>query len=70
MFVIKLLSLLMFAAFGRADDRADPKQQAMADISLGMQGLKEAASDPALLAQLMQDMAVSCAGRNPVHGYW
>jgi hypothetical protein len=42
--------------FARADDKVT---QAMTDIGLGMEGLKEAGSNPALLAQLMQDMAVS-----------
>ena len=44
----------------QSDDKADPRKQAMADIGVGMQGLKEAASDPAVLAQLLQDMSVSC----------
>jgi hypothetical protein len=32
---------------------------ALTNIQLGMQGLMQAGSDPAMLAQLMQDMQVS-----------
>jgi hypothetical protein len=55
----KLFVLFLLAVVVRSDDKIDPRKQAMADISLGMQGLKEAGSDPALLAQLLQDMSVS-----------
>ena len=30
------------------------------DISMGMAGIQQAAKDPKMLAQLMQDMQVSC----------
>ena len=33
--------------------------QAMRDMQAGMAGLKEAANNPAMLAQLMRDLAVS-----------
>lgn len=59
MFLTRVLQLVVLAVFVRADDKVDPRRQAMADISLGMEGLKEAGSNPALLAQLLQDMAVS-----------
>lgn len=37
----------------------DPKKDAEYDISMGMAGIQQAAKDPKLLAQLMQDMQVS-----------
>ena len=42
----------------------DPKKDAEYDISMGMAGVQQAAKDPKLLAQLMQDMQVSCLGRH------
>ena len=54
MFLKTLFSFLLLAvAFCSAQDR-----DAMHDIQVGMQGLKEAAKDPALLAQLIRDMQV------------
>lgn len=52
--------LACFVAFSVAKkDEEDPTAQAIKDLKLGMAGLKEAASNPAMLAQLMQDMQVS-----------
>jgi hypothetical protein len=51
--------VFILAAFVKSDDNIDPKKQASADVALGMQGLSEASSDPAVLAQLLQDMNVS-----------
>ena len=44
--------MLTFAA------KVDEKEQAANDFYMGMAGLKEAASNPAMLAQLMQDLQV------------
>jgi hypothetical protein len=53
MFIKTLFSfLLLVVAFCAA------QRDAMEDIQLGMQGLKEAVKDPALLAQLIRDMQV------------
>jgi len=52
MFIKTLFSfLLLLVAFCAAQDR-----DAMNDIQVGLQGLKEAGKDPALLAQLIRDM--------------
>ncbi|CAB9518292.1 expressed unknown protein [Seminavis robusta] len=52
MFLKTLFSfLLLVVAFCAAQDR-----DTMHDIQVGMQGLKEAAKDPAMLAQLIRDM--------------
>jgi hypothetical protein len=46
------LGALLLAPTVFADD------EALRDLHIGMQGLKEAAQNPALLAQLMQDLQV------------
>ena len=52
MFINTLFSfLLLLVAFCAAQDSAH-------DIQVGLQGLMEAAKDPALLAQLVRDMQV------------
>jgi hypothetical protein len=56
MFVKTLFSFLLLLAvvgFSAAQDR-----DAMQDIQIGLQGLQQAAKDPALLAQLIRDMQV------------
>jgi uncharacterized membrane protein len=54
-FVKAVLSLgaLLIAPTVLADD------EALRDLQIGMQGLKEAANNPELLAQLMHDLQVS-----------
>jgi len=52
--LFSFLLLLLVVAFCAAQDAKDTLQ----DIQLGLQGLKEAASNPALMAQLMRDMQV------------
>lgn len=41
----------------------DATEQAIKDLKLGMAGIQEAASNPAVLAQLMQDLQVSATIR-------
>lgn len=50
LFSFLLVLLVSFCAAQESDT--------MRDIQLGLQGLKEAGKDPALLAQLMRDMQV------------
>jgi hypothetical protein len=38
--------------------KKEEEDSALRDLQIGMQGLKEAASNPALMAQLMRDLAV------------
>jgi hypothetical protein len=45
---------MLLAPSAFADD------ESLRDLQIGMQGLKEAAQNPALLAQLMQDLQVRC----------
>jgi uncharacterized membrane protein len=54
-FIKAVLSLgaLLIAPTVLADD------EALRDLQIGMQGLKEAANNPELLAQLMHDLQVS-----------
>lgn len=47
------VGLLLSASTGFA------QEDAIRDMQVGMQGLKQAGEDPAMLAQLMQDMQVS-----------
>lgn len=65
---LSLLGVLLIAvsrisvaagAAARASSRvADPEEDAERDALIGMGGLKQAVSDPKLLAQLMQDLQV------------
>ena len=48
------LSVLLFAPAYAQDKEAE----ALRDLQLGLQGIQEAAKNPALLAQLMQDLQV------------
>lgn len=50
-----LVGLTVMAGVATAQDAA---AEALRDMQIGMQGLKQAGSDPALLAQLMQDLQV------------
>lgn len=50
-----LLSLAVLSAPVLADDAKD---DALRNMQIGMQGLKEAANNPQLLAQLMHDLQV------------
>jgi hypothetical protein len=51
-------SVLLFAPVSAQNKEAD----AMRDLQLGLQGIQEAAKNPALLAQLMQDLQVCVRG--------
>lgn len=51
-------SVLFFAPVSAQDKEAD----AMRDLQLGLQGIQEAAKNPALLAQLMHDLQVRIRG--------
>jgi len=48
-------AVALFACAAAADDM---KEDPLRDISIGMQGLEQAAQDPALMAQLLQDLQV------------
>lgn len=48
------VSVLLFTPAAAQEKEAD----AMRDLQLGLQGIQEAAKNPALLAQLMQDLQV------------
>ena len=52
-FVLMVCLMTSFAA------KKEDDESALRDLQIGMAGLKEAASNPALLAQLMRDLAVS-----------
>lgn len=52
---ITAFAVLLFAPVSAQDVEAD----AMRDLQLGLQGIQEAAKNPVLLAQLMQDLQVS-----------
>jgi hypothetical protein len=62
-----LLSLLFLlvsvatTAFARKKDDEEAAQQALRDLQIGMNGLKEAGSNPAMLAQMMRDLQVGDA---------
>jgi hypothetical protein len=51
-------SVLLFAPVSAQNKEGD----AMRDLQLGLQGIQEAAKNPALLAQLMQDLQVRVRG--------
>ena len=57
--------LLIFSASGITGEEAeyvrgkDPQADAIYDMQMGMNGLKQATKDPQLLAQLVQDLQVS-----------
>ncbi len=50
-----LLACLVTTSLAKKEE----EESALRDLQIGMAGLKEAASNPALLAQLMRDLAVS-----------
>jgi hypothetical protein len=54
------LSSLLFGACAQDEyvRGRDPQADAIRDIQMGMAGMKQAAQDPVLLAQLMQDLQV------------
>ena len=55
------LSIVCFAPVS-----AQEETDAMRDLQMGLQGIQEASKDPALLAQLMQDLQVSVEE----HAFW
>lgn len=61
--VFKIFMLVAcFVAFTDAKKKSEeeyPTEQAIKDLKFGMAGLQEAANNPAVLAQLMQDLQVS-----------
>ena len=60
LFVIVACCLLAFTSVVEAKKSNEEEDQALKDLYTGMAGLKEAASNPALLAQLMRDLQVCC----------
>ena len=63
---LALSSLFAITAAKKQDE--DVTAQALRDMQAGMAGLKEAASNPAMLAQLMRDLQVSA--KFSVLGVW
>ena len=63
MFSLKSIFTLLFVVLACATTafakKKEEEEAALRDMHMGMAGLKEAANNPALLAQLMRDMAVS-----------
>jgi len=55
MFLTPLLSLLLLLLLVAV---CSAQEEPLKDIEVGMQGLMQAANDPALLAQLVRDMQV------------
>lgn len=51
-------TLLSFSLLFAAPVFAEEEASALRDLQIGMAGLQEAATNPALLAQLMQDLQV------------
>jgi outer membrane lipoprotein-sorting protein len=51
---VTILTILFVPAMAQ-----DKDAEAIRDLQLGLQGLQEAAKNPGLLAQLMQDLQVS-----------
>jgi len=56
--ILSLFVLVVCLLTSTAAKKKD-EDDALRDLQMGMQGLKEAASNPALMAQLMRDLAVS-----------
>lgn len=56
--IFKFLFLLALVATGALAKGREDEEAAMRDLQMGMAGLKEASSNPAVLAQLMRDLAV------------
>ena len=56
--LVSILFVLVCVAVAKKDEN-DEMAKAIRDLQIGMSGLKEAANNPAILAQLMQDLQVS-----------
>jgi membrane protein insertase Oxa1/YidC/SpoIIIJ len=62
---VAILSIFFVPAMAQ-----DKEAEAIRDLQLGLQGLQEAAKNPALLAQLMQDLQVSSIGIDSISRSW
>lgn len=51
--------LLLVCFVTSSSAKKEEEDSALRDLQIGMAGLKEAAGNPAMLAQLMRDLAVS-----------
>jgi hypothetical protein len=56
----RILPSILLLLWGASAQNA--AEQALRDMQIGMQGLHQAASDPAMMAQLMADMQVRTPG--------
>ena len=56
--VFSLLFLVASIANSALAKKKDDEEQALRDVQLGLQGLKEATQNPAMLAQMMRDLQV------------
>lgn len=57
--ILMILACFVTVSFAKRKDDEDATAKAIRDLKVGMAGLQEAASNPAVLAQLMQDLQVS-----------
>ena len=57
--ILMILACFVTDSFAKRKNDEDATAQAIRDLKVGMAGLQEAASNPAVLAQLMQDLQVS-----------
>jgi len=58
-FILSVFLLLVCLTTTSFAAKKEDEDSALRDLQIGMTGLKEAANNPALLAQLMRDLAVS-----------
>lgn len=59
--IISTIALICFSEVAAQDEYVrgqDPQADAIRDMQTGMAGLQQAAKDPVLMAQLMQDLQV------------
>ena len=56
--IFSLLFLVSSIANSALAKKKDDEEQALRDVQLGLQGLKEATQNPAMLAQMMRDLQV------------
>lgn len=57
--IFMLVACFVASTDAKKKSEEDPTEQAIKDLKFGMAGLQEAANNPAVLAQLMQDLQVS-----------
>jgi hypothetical protein len=63
--ILSFFLLLVCLVTSSSAAKKEEEESALQDLQIGMTGLKEAADNPVLLAQLMRDLAVSRLTRSP-----